>query len=264
MAGLTINRNGGHCIDSREVAEIIGKSHNDLMKSIRRYCYFLNEGKISPVEFFAESTYKDSKGETRPCYLLSKSGCEMVANKLTGEKGVLFTAIYVKRFNEMESAGRAVLAPAVSAPRLGEYNAAARLCVRALGNAGTSWVRIVEFLRELYAPLGISVNTDTCDPDGIAEDVAAWYTATEIARECGMYSLSGRLHAQAVSCILNENIFIDAEHRCVETTDYGDHIGTSVKYDLHAKIEVVQWLTDNELPDEIYGFDRTYRVRYKD
>ena len=29
-------------------------------------------------------------------------GCEMLANKLTGEKGILFTAKYVKRFNDME------------------------------------------------------------------------------------------------------------------------------------------------------------------
>ncbi|MHB9924604.1 hypothetical protein CF091_14060 [Clostridium botulinum] len=29
-------------------------------------------------------------------------GCEMVANKLTGSKGVIFTAKYVEKFNEME------------------------------------------------------------------------------------------------------------------------------------------------------------------
>lgn len=34
--------------------------------------------------------------------LINKKGCEMVANKLTGEKGVIFTAKYVNRFAEME------------------------------------------------------------------------------------------------------------------------------------------------------------------
>lgn len=29
-------------------------------------------------------------------------GCEFLANKFTGEKGVLFTAKYIKRFHEME------------------------------------------------------------------------------------------------------------------------------------------------------------------
>ncbi len=54
--------------------------------------YISNAGDFSRVDFFILSTYQDSKGETRPCYLLTKKGCDMVANKMTGEKGVLFTA----------------------------------------------------------------------------------------------------------------------------------------------------------------------------
>ena len=42
------------------------------------------------------------KGETRKCYECTKMGCELLANKMTGEKGILFTARYVKKFNEME------------------------------------------------------------------------------------------------------------------------------------------------------------------
>ena len=34
--------------------------------------------------------------------MLTKKGCEMVANKTTGEKGVIFTAMYVEAFNDME------------------------------------------------------------------------------------------------------------------------------------------------------------------
>lgn len=36
-----------------------------LMKDIRRYIGYLNEGKIPPVEFFIESTYQDSKNKKR-------------------------------------------------------------------------------------------------------------------------------------------------------------------------------------------------------
>lgn len=98
---LTIT-NGVETIDSREVAEVIGKPHNDLMKDIRRYSVFLNEGKISHVDFFIESTYQDSKGETRPCYLITKKGCEMIANKMTGQKGIIFTALYINAFHSMK------------------------------------------------------------------------------------------------------------------------------------------------------------------
>lgn len=38
-------------IDSREVAEMVGKQHNDLLKDIRRYVGQLGEGKISHTEF---------------------------------------------------------------------------------------------------------------------------------------------------------------------------------------------------------------------
>lgn len=100
---LTImNFNGVETVDSRQVAEAIGKPHNDLMKDIRRYSGFLNEGKISPVDFFIESNYTDSKGEARPCYMLTRKGCEMVANKMTGQKGTVFTALYVNAFHAME------------------------------------------------------------------------------------------------------------------------------------------------------------------
>lgn len=57
--------------------------------------------KIEPVDFFVPSSYIDGKGEARPCYLITKKGCDMVANKLTGEKGILFTAAYVTAFEEM-------------------------------------------------------------------------------------------------------------------------------------------------------------------
>lgn len=80
---------------------MINRPHYDLMKVIRSYCEHLNEGNFPLVDFFVESTYPDSKGEIRPCYLLTKKGCDMVANKLTGQKGVLFTAVYVTAFEQM-------------------------------------------------------------------------------------------------------------------------------------------------------------------
>ncbi len=88
MNQLTILTQGNQqVVDSREVAEMVGKPHNDLMKSIRTYSnYISNQGEISLVDFFIESSYQDNKGEVRPCYLLTKKGCDMVANKMTGEK----------------------------------------------------------------------------------------------------------------------------------------------------------------------------------
>ena len=90
-------------LDSREVAEMVGMRHADLMRNIDHYIEVIStNAKLRSLDFFVESTYKDKKGEARKRYDITKKGCEMVANKLTGEKGILFTAEYVERFNQME------------------------------------------------------------------------------------------------------------------------------------------------------------------
>lgn len=97
-----IDFKGQNVIESRMVAEMIVMQHKELLRKIKVYDEILTSAKLRSLDFFIPNTYIDSKGEERPCYLLTKQGCEMVANKLTGEKGVLFTAQYVKAFNEME------------------------------------------------------------------------------------------------------------------------------------------------------------------
>lgn len=122
-----IKRDGKLLVDSRDVAEVVGKRHDNLVRDINGYIQSFNVLKNEAVEkesnyvkmarvmfdrthgsveeaikdFFVESNYRDSKGELRICYLLTKKGCDMVANKMTGEKGILFTAAYVTKFEEM-------------------------------------------------------------------------------------------------------------------------------------------------------------------
>jgi Rha family phage regulatory protein len=260
MNELTVIKlNSGHYIDSREVAGVIGKQHKHLLRDIRGYCEILEKStgtKIGLCDFFIESTYFDSTGRELPCFLMSKMACELVANKLTGEKGVLFTALYVAKFNEMEAIERAESA-AVRVPRLGEYNAAARIIVRAMKSFGASPEQILEFLRDVYEPLGISVTIDDTD-----ETKPRMYTAKEIAEYHGVYSLNGNPHAQAVSCVLNEHIVIGESHKTVLTSDYGNHIGVSVLYDEYASDAVYDWLSANDFPREIESDYRTYHVLY--
>ena len=91
-------------VDSRQVAEMIGKDHAHLMRDIAGYAKIIessSQTKFGLADFFIPSTYKDAQDKPRPCYLLTKKGCDMVANKMTGEKGVLFTAAYVTAFEAM-------------------------------------------------------------------------------------------------------------------------------------------------------------------
>lgn len=82
---------------------MIEKNHNELLKDVRRYSEQLNVGKIPLVDFLEETTYKDAKGEVRPCYNVTKMGCEFIAHKMTGVKGATFTAKYIEKFHEMEA-----------------------------------------------------------------------------------------------------------------------------------------------------------------
>ena len=107
------NFNEVDVVDSRQVAEMTGKRHDHLIRDIAGYIKILSENaapkfgessgqpKFAPSDFFIPSTYINSQNKEQPCYLLTKKGCDMVANKMTGEKGVLFTAAYVTAFEKM-------------------------------------------------------------------------------------------------------------------------------------------------------------------
>lgn len=265
MNELTIiKRNNTAYIDSREVAEIIGKRHDNLLRDIGKYRKIIYSGgllKIEESDFFIESSYLNGQNKEMPCYLISRKGADVIANKLTGEKGVLFTAAYVTRFHELEAAERAEFKALAEtpAPRLGEYNACARIIMRGLKWLGASPEQIMRFLKNTYEPLGITVDVGLDENCG---SVPRWYKASEIAEVSGMYSLYGKPHAQAAACILNEIIPIAAENKRMEAEDYGNHTNIRILYNSVALGEAILWLIDNDWPDEIYGFARTYHVQY--
>lgn len=91
-------------ITSIEVAEMVEKTHANLLKDIRRYCKQLGEVNIDFSDFFKESTYYTEQKKELPCYNVTKKGCEFIAHKLTGVKGTAFTARYINKFHDMEEA----------------------------------------------------------------------------------------------------------------------------------------------------------------
>lgn len=103
MNDLVISEIANECVlDSRRVAEMIGKTHAHLCRDIAGYIDVISTNpKLDSLKFFVEQSYKDKKGEVRKRYDITKMGCEMVANKLTGQKGIMFTAKYVEIFNKM-------------------------------------------------------------------------------------------------------------------------------------------------------------------
>lgn len=114
MNGLKVQDfHGKQVIDSRDVAQMVERDHRELLKSIRTYAKYLTEGEIPLSDFFIESEYKDKTGRVLPCYLITKKGCDLVANKMPGKKGTLFAAAYVSAFEEMRQALTAPRTPAL-------------------------------------------------------------------------------------------------------------------------------------------------------
>lgn len=118
-------------ITSMEVAEMVKKEHKQILKDIRKYTEQLGEGKISPTDFFTESTYTTVQNKTLPCYLVTKKGCEFIAHKLTGQKGTEFTARYINRFHEMEEGINIIAAEKIPVGEVAKFtNIMDRVAVR--------------------------------------------------------------------------------------------------------------------------------------
>lgn len=92
---------GVDVVDSRDIAVMVERDHNELLKSIRIYAKYLEEGEVPQDDFFIESTYISGNNQEQPNYLITKKGCDLIANKMIGKKGILFTAAYVNAFEHM-------------------------------------------------------------------------------------------------------------------------------------------------------------------
>lgn len=91
-------------ITSMEVAEMTGKTHYNLLRSIASYEKHFSQLNFELAEYFNLSTYLDEQEKERKCYNITKKGCEFIAHKMTGIKGTEFTVKYIERFHEMEQA----------------------------------------------------------------------------------------------------------------------------------------------------------------
>lgn len=64
---------------SIQIAEIIGKQHKDVLRDIRDESVKLEAGGIDNGRKFALVDYTDAKGESRPCYRLTREGVLQLA-----------------------------------------------------------------------------------------------------------------------------------------------------------------------------------------
>ena len=90
-------------ISSREVAEMMDYNHKDILRKIDNLNKELGVAQISSTQYWIESTYVHEQNKmTYREYQVTKKGCELIAHKTEGQKGVLFTVRYMDKFEEME------------------------------------------------------------------------------------------------------------------------------------------------------------------
>lgn len=134
-------------ITTLEVAEMMDIEHWQVLrklegreekgKHIKGYVEILTDNQMVASEYFSLSTYTDASGKENRCYNVTKLGCDFLANKFTGEKGILFTARYVKRFDDMEKHIKQDEKPSLDA-----VNRAADILKGVYQAARTAYVRI--------------------------------------------------------------------------------------------------------------------------
>ncbi len=106
-------------VDSLYVAEFFEKRHDHVLRDITK----ITDPKSGVSEEFSNtnftpSSYKDSTGRKLRCYYLTRDGFTMLAMGYTGQKAMKFKELYIRRFNEMESFIKTLIAARQEFPLL--------------------------------------------------------------------------------------------------------------------------------------------------
>ena len=289
------NPTEAEALDSREVAEMVEKRHTDLLRDIRGYIEHMEnhkegaerkiasgdtepkvgpsgtELKLEPSEFFIPSSYPDANGQKRPNFLITKKGCEFVANKLTGEKGTKFTALYVTRFNVMEEQEKQQTLKGKPEKTPEEIAAADKRATAMLLNAKN---RTAANLQRLYDRAGVKAEyqalaiSDFYAVDGIKlprialQGTKDTYDKGTIAKRLGIMSKSGLPHAQAVGAIIKQLDLTVDEVEVVPFARNG-HDGTDYQYAESVVSKVKTWLEVAGYPAVISLDNKCYKVSYE-
>ncbi|WP_373738129.1 Rha family transcriptional regulator [Jeotgalibaca porci] len=98
MKNLVIMKDNKAVTSSLQVADSFEKNHRDVLESVRN---LTAENTATKIMFF-ETTYKNSRGQEYPEFLMNRDGFTLLAMGFTGKKALEFKLKYIQAFNEME------------------------------------------------------------------------------------------------------------------------------------------------------------------
>lgn len=88
---------------SKQVAEVFGKLHKDVMKAIKNLIEDSTAQNCALSKMFAEDSYTASNGKKNKMYIMNRDGFTLLAMGFTGSKAMEFKLKYIEAFNEMEN-----------------------------------------------------------------------------------------------------------------------------------------------------------------
>jgi len=100
-----IGREERPCVTSLDVAETFEKSHDHVLRDVRKLdCS--NEFRLSN---FGESFYVNAQGKKQPMVIMTRDGFTLLVMGYTGSLAMKFKEAYIKQFNAMENVLRGKL-----------------------------------------------------------------------------------------------------------------------------------------------------------
>ncbi len=94
---LVIAQHGEVFTTSRQVAELFGKDHRNVLRAIR----LLDCDEEFTALNFELTDFIDKNGDPRPEYLMTKDGMVFLVMGFTGKKAAQFKLLYIRAFNWM-------------------------------------------------------------------------------------------------------------------------------------------------------------------
>lgn len=114
--GVFVDNKDTARVDSLFVAKFFEKEHKNVLRDIENLdCS--NEFRLLNFEL---SSYKNAQGKKQPCYYMTRDGFMFLVMGYRGKKAAYFKELYIKRFNEMESFIRTLVATRKEFPLLTE------------------------------------------------------------------------------------------------------------------------------------------------
>lgn len=99
MNNLVIMKGQQAVTTSLQVADSFEKNHRDVLQSVRN----LTAENSATTKMFFETTYKNSRGQEYPEFLMNRDGFTLLAMGFTGSRALEFKLKYIEAFNAMES-----------------------------------------------------------------------------------------------------------------------------------------------------------------